>query len=76
METGFVAGGTELTLSAGDQWFHLDDNTGSEKVFLLASKDQINGFTGKVERLKQDGIGTIEKVFPEATVKRFSFQHQ
>ncbi|GAB6906665.1 hypothetical protein DESC_40091 [Desulfosarcina cetonica] len=76
MEPGFVAGGKELTLPAGDQWFHLDDNTGTEKLYLLASKDQIAGFASKVEKLKQDGIGTIEKVFPETTVKTFSFDHR
>ncbi|MGD9976250.1 MAG: zf-HC2 domain-containing protein, partial [Desulfatirhabdiaceae bacterium] len=32
MESGFVACGKELTLPAGEQWFHLDDNTGTEKL--------------------------------------------
>ena len=76
MESGFVAGGTDLSLPAGDQWFHLDDNTGTEKLFLVASKDQIDGFTGKVEKLRQDGIGTIEKVFQDASIKEFPFSHK
>jgi hypothetical protein len=76
MEAGFVAGGTELTIPDGDNWFHLDDNIGTEKLFLVASKDRISGFTGKVEKLKQGGIDTIDKVFPDATVKTFSFDHR
>jgi hypothetical protein len=76
MESGFVAGGTELSLPDGNNWFHLDDNTGVEKLYLLASKKQINGFGDKVEKLKQGGIDAIEKVFPGATVKIFSFDHR
>ena len=76
MESGFVAGGTELSLPDGDQWFHLDDNTGIEKLFLVVSEDRIAGFTGKIEELKRDGIDTIEIVFPDTTIKKFIFQHQ
>ena len=76
MEAGFVDGGSELTIPDGDNWFHLDDNTGTEKLYLVASNEQIDGFNRKVEKLKKDGIGTIEKVFPDATVKAFSFNHR
>jgi hypothetical protein len=76
MEAGFVAGGSELTIPDGDNWFHLDDNTGTEKLFLVVSKGQIAGFTGKVEKLKKDGIDLIGKVFPDATVKIFTFDHR
>jgi hypothetical protein len=76
MEAGFVAGGTKLSIPDGDNWFHLDDNTGTEKLYLVASKDRIGRFSEKVEKLKQDGIGTIENVFPDATVQTFSFDHR
>lgn len=76
MESGFVAGGTELSIPDGDNWFHLDDNTGIEKLYLVASRDRIAGFTGKVKKLKQDGIDAIAKVFPDATIKIFSFEHK
>jgi len=76
MEAGFVAGGTQLSLPDGDNWFHLDDNTGTERLYLVASKGQIDGFSGKVKKLERDGIGTIEKVFPDATVQTFSFDHR
>ena len=32
---------------------------------------RINGFNDKVEKLKHSGIGSIEKVFPDATIKSF-----
>ena len=76
MEKGFIASGSDLSLPDGVNWFHLDDNTGVEKLYLLASKKQINGFGDKVEKLKQGGIDAIEKVFQDATVKSFSFDHR
>jgi hypothetical protein len=76
MEVGFVAGGTELSLPDGDNWFHLDDNVGTEKLYLVASDGKIDGFDEKVDKLKHDGIETIERVFPDATVKVFKFDHR
>lgn len=76
MEAGFVSGGTQLSLPDGDNWFHLDENTGIENLYLVASRDKIEGFSGKVNQLKRDGIDAIAKVFPDTTVKSFSFQHQ
>ena len=76
MEAGFVAGGTKLSLPDGDNWFHLDDNTGTEKLYLVASNEQIDGFNGKVEKLKRDGIDAVDKVFQDATINIFSFEHK
>ena len=76
MEAGFIAGGSELSLPDGDNWFQLDDHTGVEKLYLVASEELLQGFSGKIERLKQDGIDSIEKVFQETTVKSFSFDHR
>jgi hypothetical protein len=76
MEAGFVSGGTKLSIPEGDNWFHLDDNTGTEKLFLVASKDEISGFTGKVGELERDGIDKIEDKFPDATIDTFTFFHK
>jgi hypothetical protein len=76
MEAGFVTGGTELSIPDGDNWFHLDDNTGTEKLYLVASNSQIDGFSGKVEKLNRDGIDAIDKMFPDTTVKIFAFDHR
>jgi hypothetical protein len=76
MEKGHITKGTELFLPDGNRWYHLDDNTGVERLYLLASKKQIDGFTNRIEKLKKDGIDAIEKVFPDATVKGFSCEHR
>ncbi len=76
MEKGYITKGTELFLPDGNRWYHLDDNTGVERLYLLASKKQIDGFSTRIDKLKKDGIEDIEKVFPDATVKSFSFEHR
>ena len=76
LEKGFIAGGKSFFLPDGDKWYHLDENTGTEKIYLLASKDRIKDFRKRVEELKGMGIDNIEKVFSEATVQVFSFKHR
>jgi hypothetical protein len=76
MEKGHITKGTELFLPDGNRWYHLDDNTGVERLYLLASTKQIDGFSNRIDKLKKDGIDAIEKVFPDATVKGFSFEHR
>ena len=76
MEKSYINKGTELFLPDGNKWYHLDDNTGIERLYLLASKNQIDDFSNRIDKLKKDGIEAIEKVFPDATVKGFSFEHR
>ncbi|MFH1982950.1 MAG: DUF4384 domain-containing protein [Pseudomonadota bacterium] len=76
MEKGRIAGGQMLSIPDGDNWFQLDTHTGTEKLFLVASKDKIADFAQRVDELKKMGIGNIEKVFPKTTVKSFSFEHR
>lgn len=76
LEKGMIAGGTTFFIPAGNKWFQLDKNTGTEKVFLLAAKNEIEDFDKKIEELKTTGIGSLEKVFPEATIQSFSFEHR
>lgn len=76
LEKGYIDGGKNLFLPEDNKWYHLDENTGTEKLYMLASTKKIDGFSDKIEKLKSDGIDAIDKVFPEATVKAFSFQHQ
>jgi len=76
MEKGFIAGGKDFFLPDGNKWFHLDENTGTEKLYLLASKNKIDDFEKRIDDLKSGGIETIEKVFPKASIQSFSFKHQ
>lgn len=65
-------------VSQGDSGirFQLDYNTGTETVYLLASKEEINGFDKKAEKLKQTGINEIKNIFPKASIKSFSYKHE
>ena len=76
LEKGFIAGGKDLFLPDGNKWYHLDKNTGTEKLYLLASKNKIEDFAKRIEDLKSGGIESIGKVFPKATIQSFSFEHQ
>ena len=76
LEKGFIAGGKDLFLPDGNKWYHLDKNTGTEKLYLLASKNKIEDFAKRINDLKTGGIETIGKVFPKATIQSFNFEHQ
>ena len=75
-ELGHMAGGTELSLPDGDKWFRLDQNTGTERIWVLASEDKIEDFGERVEELKSSGTERIEKAFPESTIQSFNFNHE
>ena len=53
-----------------------DDQTGTQRVFLLTSETAIDDFDRKLEELRKSGIDEIEKVFPEASVRSFHFRHE
>jgi len=76
LEKGFIAGGKDFFLPDADKWYHLDKNTGTEKLYLLASKNKIEDFTKRINDLKNGGMDTIGKIFPKATIQSFSFEHQ
>ena len=76
LEKDFIAGGKDFFLPDGNKWYHLDKNTGMEKLYLLASKNKIDDFAKRINDLKSGGIENIKKAFPKATVQSFSFEHQ
>jgi hypothetical protein len=76
VDKGFIDGGSELFLPDSYQWYQLDDKTGVEKLYLIASTGKIDDFGDKVEKLKTDGIASIDKIFPDTTIKDFGFRHQ
>jgi len=60
----------------GDEWLKLDDNTGKERIYLLASPDPIEGFDIKIDQLKKSGIGNIQNIFPGIKIQPFNFKHE
>ena len=76
MEKGFIFGGKAFLVPEGDKWFQLDQTTGTEKIYLIASEDEIKEFNKKINELKKDGLDNINTIFPKSTIQTFSFQHQ
>jgi hypothetical protein len=76
LEKGLITGEKSFFIPDGNKWFRLDQNTGLEKLYLLASKSEIEDFNKKIADLKSGDIETVEKVFPEATIQSFSFEHR
>ena len=76
MKKGRVPGNKAFFLPAGDKWFQLDQTTGTERLYMVASENEIDDFGQRIDWLKTEGIDTIDKVFPEATIQSFSFEHR
>jgi len=58
-----------------DVWLKLDNNTGQELFYLLASPDPINDIDMKIDQLKKSGIDNIEKIFQGVKLQSFGFKH-
>lgn len=59
-----------------DGWFRLDDNTGQETLYLLASSEAIEDIDQRFDQLRKSGIDKITKIFPGAKIQSFSFMHE
>lgn len=70
-----IAGGV-LALPDENSGFQLDTHTGTETLLVLASKEPIEDFDEKMNQLKAAGISEAERIFPQASVQSFSFEHQ
>ena len=57
-------------------WLRLDDNTGQETLYLLASPEAIGDIEQRIEQLKESGIDKIAKAFPGVKIQTFSFKHE
>ncbi len=64
-----------LELPYEQSCFVLDENTGTETIYVLTSKKAIDEFPGKTDELKISGISEIKGLFPEAVVNTYSFEH-
>jgi hypothetical protein len=76
VEKGFISGETDIFLPDENNWYQLGENTGSERLNLIASRNKFDDFDFRVDDLKIKGIDSIEKIFPDATVKTFIFEHR
>lgn len=73
---GYINAGKEIFMPDINNWYQLDKNAGTETIYLLASRNEIKRFESKVEELKKTGVDTISRLFPEASIQSFSFNHE
>jgi hypothetical protein len=71
-----VKAGQVLSLPDENSGFRLDDNRGTETVFVLASEKPIDDFDKKLEQLKKAGIAELKTIFPDVSIESFEFKHE
>lgn len=71
-----LAGKTYTVLYSEGEIFQLDDQTGTETVYVLASDNPVENFDNKLENLGRAGISKINTIFPNAAIHSFSFKHE
>ena len=59
-----------------DNWYELDDKTGIETIFLIASRKDIKEFDDKIKELRDKGIDAIKDLFPKSSIQEFRFKHE
>ncbi|NQU15797.1 MAG: DUF4384 domain-containing protein [Desulfobacteraceae bacterium] len=64
------------TIPVKDRWFRLDDNTGQETVYLIASPKAIENIDKRIEDLKKPRLDQISEMFPGARVESIAFMHE
>ena len=74
-EHGYVAAGTSLGIPGTEQWYQLDDSVGRETIYIVSSGDKIADFEDRLLKIKSLGVDKIQTIFPEETIKSFSFMH-
>lgn len=58
-----------------DEWLRLDDNTGQETLYLLASAEPIDDIDQRIDQLKKSGTDKITEIFPGVKIQSFKFRH-
>ena len=76
IKKGYINAGQEILMPDMNNWYQLDENAGTETIYVLASRNEIKRFESMVEELKKTGIDTISRIFPETSIQSFSFKHE
>jgi len=64
------------TIPVKDKWFRLDDNTGKETVYLIATPKAIENIEERIATVKKPGPDEISGMFPETRVESIDFRHE
>jgi len=65
----------DFVIPSGDKWLRLDENTGTESLYLLASSEEIKDIDLKIDQLREAGVVNIKKIFPGTGIRPFRFRH-
>ncbi len=71
-----VKAGQVLSLPDKNSGFRLDDHTGTESIFVLASEKPIEDFDSRLGPLKKAGIPELKTIFPDVSIESFEFKHE
>ncbi|MBL7202836.1 MAG: DUF4384 domain-containing protein [Desulfobacteraceae bacterium] len=68
--------GRAYAIPMKDRWFRLDDNTGRETVYLIASPKALEDIEKRIEELKKPRPDQISRMFPGARIESIGFRHE
>jgi hypothetical protein len=74
--SGKVQGHKRHKLPGEQDWFRLDETKGREEVIVMAAQGPIAHLDEVVEKLSMEGIGSLQKAYPQYSWQFFSFQHE
>jgi len=71
-----VKANTTYSFPENDGWLLLDNNTGHETFFLIASSEPTGNIDQKIYQMKQLGVDKITDIFSGNKIKSFKFMHE
>lgn len=74
--SGKVLGDKRHKLPGEHDWFRLDETKGREEIHIMAAKRPIVNLDEVVQQLNREGIGSLQKAYPQSYFQSFSFKHE
>ena len=71
-----IKANTKYSFPEKTGWLRLDNNSGQETFFLIASLEPIEDIDQRVDQLKKAGIDKITDIFSENKIESFKFRHE
>ncbi len=65
-----------LVIPSAEEWEKLDYHSGTELIYLIATKRPIRDFDKKIKELKSADAKSIKGLFPDASLHGFGFEHE
>jgi len=72
-----VTGGTEYVVPSRDKWFWLDENTGTETIYVLTTEKPVEDMQAIITTMKSSGIEKVKEVLGSnlLATRVISFKH-